>query len=260
LPSLWEHLGVDAQDDPEARIRELERSLSDAADKSELGAAKRGDYDKYQPQTPAVGYGPSFPPRPQTTAGFRGWRIVLAVVTVGLVALAAGVAIVIARLSSGGSTTGLPGNQPTITTSGTTTQANKSLQTLYPLLPPGYDSNNCSPIGSPNRQALATVECRQTSDPRSPPYAAFTLYPNETALANAFQSGIDEDTITQCPNGNRPPITWHTKAAPNVPAGSLACGNFNNAADLLFTKNSDLLLGDIQGPDLNALYQFFLTL
>jgi serine/threonine kinase PknH len=251
---------VDPQDDPEARIRELERSLSDSADESDLGAAKRGGYEKYPPNTPAVPYGASFPPRSPTTAGFRGWRIVLAVVTVGLVALAAGVAVVIARLSTGGSTTGLPANRPSITASGTTTQANKSLQTLYTLLPLGYDSNNCSPTGSPNRQALATVECRQTSDPRSPPYAAFTLYPNATALASAFQTGIDEDTITLCPNGNRPPITWHTKAAPNVPAGSLACGNYNNAADLLFTKNSDLLLGDIQGPDLNALYQFFLTL
>ncbi|MFZ0226310.1 MAG: hypothetical protein WA622_30085 [Mycobacterium sp.] len=43
--SLWEHLYVDPQDDPEARIRELERPLSDAAGRSELAGAKR-DGDK----------------------------------------------------------------------------------------------------------------------------------------------------------------------------------------------------------------------
>jgi serine/threonine kinase PknH len=182
------------------------------------------------------------------------------VVTAGLVALAAGVAVVIARLSNGGSSTGFPSNRPSVTTGGTTVQASPSLQTLYQVLPHGYDSTSCSPVGNPNRQALATVECGQTSDPRSPTFAAFSLYPNATALANAFQTGVDEDTITQCPNGNRPPTSWHTEAAPNVPAGSLLCGNYDNGADLLWTRNSDLLLGDILGPDLNALYQFWLTL
>ena len=53
---------MDPQDDPEARIRELERSLSDAAGKSELTAAERGGgYDKY-----------SASPTTRTTAGFRG--------------------------------------------------------------------------------------------------------------------------------------------------------------------------------------------
>jgi len=53
---------VDPKDDPEARIRELERSLSDAAGKSELTAAERGGgYDKY-----------SASPTARTTAGFRG--------------------------------------------------------------------------------------------------------------------------------------------------------------------------------------------
>jgi serine/threonine-protein kinase len=182
------------------------------------------------------------------------------VVTVCLVALAAGVAVVIARHSGGGSTTAAPSNRPSLTTSTTTTQTNQILQALYHVLPRGYDSNNCSPVSSPNRQALATVECGQTSDPRSPISAAFSLFPNATALANAFQTGIDEDTITQCPNGNQSPATWANDAAPNVPAGSVLCGTYNNRPDLLWTKNNDLLLGDIQGPDLNALYQFWQTL
>jgi hypothetical protein len=75
-----------------------------------------------------------------------------------------------------------------------------------------------------------------------------------TALADAFQNGVDEDTVTQCPNGNQSPGTWATDAAPNVSAGSVLCGNYDNRPDLMWTNNHDLLLSDIQGPDLNALY------
>jgi hypothetical protein len=51
--------------------------------------------------------------------------------------------------------------------------------------------------------------------------------------------------------------TWATDAAPNVSAGSVLCGNYDNRQDLMWTNNHDLLLSDIQGPDLNALYQFW---
>jgi hypothetical protein len=238
---LWEHLCVDPQDDPEARIRELERSLS----------------DRNLPGTPAVAYGD--PSRPRMTTGLRGRTVLLLVVTAGLVALVAGVAVVIARSSGGGSFTGIPSNRPGVATSKTTTRESRSIQTLYHLLPSGYDSHNCSPVSSPNREALVTVQCGQTSDKQSPPSAAFSVYPNATALANAFQNGVDEDTVTQCPDGNQSPATWSTEAAPNVPAGSVLCGNYKDGPDLLWTKNSDLLIGDLQGPDLKALYHFWQT-
>ena len=231
---MWVHPGVDSQDDPEARIKELERSLGDAAGKLELGAATR-----------------------PTTAGFRARTIVFGVATIGLVALAAGVAVVVAGHSKSGSPTGSSHARPSSTTTKTVAPANQPLQTLYHLLPRGYDSNNCSPISSPNRQALVTVECGQMSDPHSPASAVFSLYPNATALASAFQNGVDEDTVIPCPNGDQSPATWATDAAPNVPAGSVLCGNYDNRPDLLWTNGHTLLLGDIQGPDLNALYQFW---
>lgn len=230
---------MDPQDDPEARIRELERPLSDTAGQSE------------------VTYGAS--QRSPTTAGSRGRAIILATVSIGVVAVAAGVAVVVPRLSSSRSSTGVPSERPSVTTSKAVTPANQPLQRLYHLLPRGYDSNNCSQVSSPNRQALVTVQCGQTSDLHSPPSATFSLYPNATALANAFQNGIAEDTVTPCPNGDQSPGTWANDAAPNVPAGSILCGNYDNGPDLMWTKNSDLLLGDIQGPDLNALYRFWQT-
>jgi serine/threonine-protein kinase len=193
----------------------LERPLNDAAGKSELGAAKRW-----------------------TTAGFRARTVVLGVVAIGLVALAAGAAVVITRHSSGGSSTGFPNARPSSTTSRTVAPGNQPLQTLYHLLPQGYDSHNCSPVSSPNRPAIATLECGQMSDPRGPASASFSLYANATAIANAFQNGIEEDTVTPCPNGNQSPATWSTDAAPNVPAGSVLCGTYDNRPDLMWTNNT----------------------
>jgi serine/threonine kinase PknH len=230
---LWEHLGVDPKDDPEARIRELERSLGDVASKSELTS-----------------------PTMRTTAGVRGSRTVVLVVAVGLAALAAGVAFVVARHSAGSSSTSVPSRRPSVSST-TTVPASQPLQRLYQVLPRAYTSNNCSPADSPNRQALATVECKKTSDPGSPTYAAFSLYPNAAALDKAFQDGISEDAVAPCPHGGDSPGIWHTEGAPNVSAGSVVCGTYNKGPDLLWTQNKDLLIGDIQGPDLNALYQFW---
>ena len=76
------------------------------------------------------------------------------------------------------------------------------------------------------------------------------------ALDKAFQDGISEDAVTPCPHGGDSPGIWHTEGAPNVSAGSVLCGTYNKGPDLLWTQNKDLLIGGIQGPDLNALYQF----
>jgi len=227
---------VDPKDDPEARIRELERSVSDFASNSEVTS-----------------------PTTRTTAGVRGSRTVL-LLAVGLVVVAGGVAFVVARHSGGSSSTSVSSRRPSVSTTTTTTTtapASQPLQRLYQVLPRAYRSDNCSPTDSPNHQALATVECKKTSDPGSPTYAAFSLYLNAAALDKAFQDGISEDAVTPCPQGGDSPGIWHTEGAPKVSAGSVLCGTYNKGPDLLWTQNKDLLIGDIQGPDLNVLYRFW---
>jgi hypothetical protein len=74
---LWDHLRMNPEDDPEARIRELERPLNDVAKATELGT------------------GP-FPP-PQPSNGSRLWLIVAGVAVV-LIAVVAGVVVYTANV------------------------------------------------------------------------------------------------------------------------------------------------------------------
>lgn len=74
---MWEHLRMAAEDDPEKRIRDLERSLSDRVSELGVGPAESVQYgyidapaptyipprDAYPPPPPGA-YGSSFPPPP----------------------------------------------------------------------------------------------------------------------------------------------------------------------------------------------------
>ncbi|MBV8928338.1 MAG: DUF3060 domain-containing protein [Mycobacteriaceae bacterium] len=88
---------MDPQDDPEARIRELEQPLADTARTSERTAGQdqpaTGQYASgaYTPPPPMYGGAPFGPPPRKVSGGFPWW--VLAVVGVPLVAAVAGIAI-----------------------------------------------------------------------------------------------------------------------------------------------------------------------
>jgi hypothetical protein len=84
-----------SKDDPEVRIRELESQLSAQASASALGAGAPPTYGGPFPPT----YGAPFPPTPVKTA-LRLWWILLAVLVLVAVALAAGVALFSAHISS----------------------------------------------------------------------------------------------------------------------------------------------------------------
>ena len=96
---------MNAEDDPERRIRELEQPLSDAARASELGsefgkAQPAGGYNYQSPWAGApvppppppgsYGGGPFMAPRPPS--GNRAWWILGALFVVGILALVGGIA------------------------------------------------------------------------------------------------------------------------------------------------------------------------
>ena len=98
------HRGVNPQDDPEARFRELERPLADMASRSELGTGQYGGYFD-APPTP-----------PKTTAGFCWWPFAIALFAAGSLAIAGGVAAYL--LSSGGPNSRTPDDRPKISGGG----------------------------------------------------------------------------------------------------------------------------------------------
>jgi hypothetical protein len=60
--ALWEHLCMESEDDPEARIRELERPLADEARASEAGATQPAGPYNYPPGGYTTAPGAAYPP------------------------------------------------------------------------------------------------------------------------------------------------------------------------------------------------------
>jgi hypothetical protein len=98
-----------ANEDPEDRIRELERPLADSARASEMGSSQPagqryppGPAGPPQQAPPPWSYGAQFPgPAPQRPSGNRTWWILGSVIVIGVVALAGGIAALAAHQISG---------------------------------------------------------------------------------------------------------------------------------------------------------------
>jgi hypothetical protein len=145
-------------------------------------------------------------------------------------------------------------------TSAETPPPPSALEKLYGVLPPGYSAAVCSPSDDPSPQALATVDCRELDIADGPASARFSLFADTNGLAGQFQEGVNTAEISQCPGEIDSPRSWHYAATPDFSAGSLACGTRNNASVLMWTKNDVLLLGSVQGPSLDNLYGWWLSL
>ncbi|MCV7101847.1 DUF3060 domain-containing protein [Mycobacterium palustre] len=92
---------MDAQDDPEERIRELERPLADTARASELGAPPPPPPPPGPTPSPWTYGGPLSAPAPKPPSGNRIWWILGTFVVVGMIALAGGIAAFAAHQLSG---------------------------------------------------------------------------------------------------------------------------------------------------------------
>lgn len=131
---------------------------------------------------------------------------------------------------------------------------------LYGALPPGYSSAVCSPAAEPAPQALATVDCRELDIADGPTSARFSLFGDTNGLAGQFQDAVNTTEVSQCPGEIDSPRSWHYAATPDFSAGSLLCGTHDNAPVLTWTKNDVFLLGSVQGPSLDNLYGWWLSL
>jgi serine/threonine kinase PknH len=222
---------------------------------------------------PPTGGPPSWPPLPsaQPPTGKRKTGLIVGLAAAGVVVLAlGGVGIWLVTKPGSSSSHGMTTTtteetttEETTTTARTTTttKANTYDQRLLNLLPSGYSGSACQPVHPPVTDALSTVDCAKSSSPGGPDNARYSLFSDLTTLNKHFDESVKEDSaLVQCPgSGINSPTTWHYKATPDKVAGQIACGTYANNQDVAWTKESDLLLGDAQGPKLDELHQWWLN-
>jgi len=131
---------------------------------------------------------------------------------------------------------------------------------LMAVLPRGYDAGVCTPASPPAAGALATVDCGKASPAGGPENARYSLFADQAALDRAFDDSMGANSeLFPCPNSNADsPTTWHFTETPDKVEGRIACGVFNGNQDITWTFNSNLLIGDAQGPNLQDLHDWWL--
>jgi hypothetical protein len=164
--------------------------------------------------------------------------------------------------SSKASTTTASSADSSATASGTDTSAATPPMTaddyrLLKLLPSGYSPGACTPAKQRVTDALSTLECDENSEPGGPTSSQYSLFSDPAALAAHFQSTLNEDVVSNCPGDSESATTWHYQDTPNLTAGRVGCGTYQNNPDITWTKDDQLLLGEGQGPDINALHQWW---
>ncbi len=131
------------------------------------------------------------------------------------------------------------------------------LNTLAGSLSKGYGLNNCT-AGNIDAGELAVLTCGQNPDPGGPVQARYILLNNADSLNGSFKTSIKDDVLTACGDSGPSPTTWH-QGSNNANSGSVACGTYQNAAEVIWTTDSKNVLGLIRGSnaDVAALYQWW---
>jgi serine/threonine-protein kinase len=143
----------------------------------------------------------------------------------------------------------------------TTTESSQSFDSkLMALLPAGYDNDACQAVHPPAPGALATVDCTVPSTPGGPANARYSVFADQQTLDAHFDGAVKENSeLFRCPGSDLDsPTTWHYNASPEDVAGQIACGTYDGGPDLVWSKNSDLLLADAQSPNMDDLHKWWL--
>lgn len=145
----------------------------------------------------------------------------------------------------------------TATADPTATGNSADINTLAASLSKGYGLNNCN-AGKLDAGELAVLSCGQSPDPGGPVQGRYILFSNADNLANSFKTSIRDDVLTACGDGGQSPTTWR-QGSNGANSGSLACGTYQNAAEIIWTTDSKNVLGLIRGgnTDVPALYRWW---
>jgi hypothetical protein len=219
---------MNAEDDPERRIRELEQPLSDAARASELGGAQPAGGYNYQsppwagapvpppPPPGSYGGGPFMAPRPPS--GNRAWWILGALFVVGVLALVGGIAAYAAHQFSraGSAVLSTPPSISRITTAPRTLPSSGPRQT--PRLTPSYPSAAPSTAPPGGNLTVAginenqTIACNDNTVDVSGVSNTVVITGHCTSLTvSGVQNAITVDAVdTIDASGFNNKITYHT--------------------------------------------------
>jgi hypothetical protein len=131
------------------------------------------------------------------------------------------------------------------------------MNTLAASLSKGYGLNNCTAQNLTTGE-LASLACGQSPDPGGPVQAKYILFSNADNLAGSFKASIKDDVLTACGEGGQSPTTWH-QGSNSANSGSVACGTYQNAAEVIWTTDAKNVLSYIRGSntDVPALYQWW---
>ena len=145
----------------------------------------------------------------------------------------------------------------TATADPTGTASPADMNTLAASLSKGYGLNNCTAQNLTTGE-LASLACGQSPDPGGPVQAKYILFSNADNLAGSFKASIKDDVLTACGDSGQSPTTWH-QGSNSANSGSVACGTYQNAAEVIWTTDAKNVLSYIRGSntDVPALYQWW---
>jgi len=131
------------------------------------------------------------------------------------------------------------------------------VNTLAASISNGYTLNNCTAQNITTGE-LASLTCGQSPDPNGPAQAKYILFDSGEHLAGSFKNSIKDDVLTGCGDIAQSPTTWH-QGSPGGNSGQVACGTYQNAAEIIWTTDAKNILSYIRGSntDASALYQWW---
>jgi hypothetical protein len=219
---------MNAEDDPERRIRELEQPLSDAASASELGsefgkAQPAGGYT-YQsppwagapvpPPPPPGSYGAPYTSSQRPPSGNRAWWILGTLVVVGVLALVGGIAVYVGNQfsRSGSVVLSNPPSSSRITTAPRIFPSTRTSPSLIPTPPPSSAAppgGNLTVAGINENQ---TIACNDNTVDVSGVSNTVVITGHCTSLTvSGVQNAVTIDAVdTIDASGFNNKITYHT--------------------------------------------------
>ena len=146
---------------------------------------------------------------------------------------------------------------------GTGTANAGPIDTLTSTLSKGYTSSNCSPQqvsdvqGSFNATVVAVLQCGQNPDSSGPIGGKYFLFANSADTASSFTKLISSDTLANCGDA-KSPTTWH-QGSSTANGGKLACGTYQNGAEIIWTNDAKNVLSYISASntDVGSLFQWW---